>query len=182
MRRSELRDPHLADRALLAGELALARWLLHGVRFEDEAIVEDATAMLVELAEHTAEPAPAVTVGGWVHAEEPAAEEPAPEGEGDAVAEERAAEETLAAEEPTPEEALEDEAIVEDATAMLVELAEHTAEPAPAVTVGGWVHAEEGAAEEEPAVEKEGAAEEEAAVEEEAVVEAPTPEEPAVEE
>src|SRR5450756_1623511 len=111
--------------------------------------------VLGELDEHTAEPAPAVTVGGWVHAEEPAAEEPTPEGEVDAVAEERAAEETLAAEEPTPEEALEDEAIVEDATAMLVELAEHTAEPAPAVTVGGWVHAEEPAAE-EPAPEGEG--------------------------
>ena len=53
MRRTELRDPHLADRALLAGELALARWLLHGVRLEDGAIVEDATAMLAELAAHT---------------------------------------------------------------------------------------------------------------------------------
>ena len=53
MRRTEMRDPHLADRALLAGELALARWLLHGVRLEDEAIIDDATAMLVELAEHT---------------------------------------------------------------------------------------------------------------------------------
>ncbi len=52
LRRTELRDPHLADRALLAGELALARWLLHGVRLEDEAIVADAAAMLTELAEH----------------------------------------------------------------------------------------------------------------------------------
>src|SRR5450756_3087353 len=104
MRRSELRDPHLADRALLAGELALARWLLHGVRFEDEAIVEDATAMLVELAEHTAEPAPAVTVGGWVHAEEGAAEEePAVEKEG-AAEEEAAVEEEAVVEAPTPEE------------------------------------------------------------------------------
>ena len=151
MRRSELRDPHLTDRALLAGELALARWLLHGVRLEDEAIVEDATAMLVELAEHTAEPAPAVTVGGWVHAEEPAPEEPTPEGEVDAVAEERAAEETLAAEEPTPEEALEDEAIAE--------------EPA----------AEETLAAEEPAAEETLAAEE--PTPEEPTPEEPTPEE-----
>ena len=32
LRRTELTDPHLVDRALLAGELALARWLLYGVR------------------------------------------------------------------------------------------------------------------------------------------------------
>lgn len=53
MRRTELRDPHLADRALLAGELALARWLLHGVRTDNAEVVDDATAMLVELDEHT---------------------------------------------------------------------------------------------------------------------------------
>ena len=97
MRRSELRDPHLTDRALLAGELALARWLLHGVRLEDEAIVEDATAMLVELAEHTAEPAPAVTVGGWLHTEEAAVEE-------EPAAEEPAAEEPAVEEEPVPDD------------------------------------------------------------------------------
>ena len=67
LRRTELRDPHLADRALLAGELALARWLLHGVHTEDEAIIEDAAAMLVELAEQAeAESAPAVvTEAAW---------------------------------------------------------------------------------------------------------------------
>lgn len=56
LRRTELADRHLAARALLAGELALARWLLHGVRADDTAIIDDATAMLVELDEHTAEP------------------------------------------------------------------------------------------------------------------------------
>lgn len=55
MHRSEMRDRHLADRALLAGELALARWLLHGVRVDDPEVVDDATAMLVELDEQTSE-------------------------------------------------------------------------------------------------------------------------------
>ncbi|MBX9246771.1 phosphotransferase [Actinotalea ferrariae] len=55
LRRTETSDRHLAARALLAGELALARWLLHGVRSDDAAIVDDAAAMLEELAEHTAE-------------------------------------------------------------------------------------------------------------------------------
>lgn len=66
--RTELRDPRLADRALLAGELALARWLLHGVRTGNPAVVDDATAMLVELDEHTGgdllrAPAPVVAHG-----------------------------------------------------------------------------------------------------------------------
>ncbi|WP_024287128.1 phosphotransferase [Cellulomonas sp. KRMCY2] len=70
LRRTELTDRHLADRALLAGELALARWLLHGVRADDAAIIDDATAMLVELDGHTAPPAPAPvaarrTTGRW---------------------------------------------------------------------------------------------------------------------
>jgi macrolide phosphotransferase len=53
LHRTELRDRYLADRALLAGELALARWLLHGVSADDAEIVDDATAMLVELDEQT---------------------------------------------------------------------------------------------------------------------------------
>ena len=53
LRRRELIDPHLVDRALLAGELALARWLLYGVRTDDDEIVADAVAMLVDLDEHT---------------------------------------------------------------------------------------------------------------------------------
>ena len=55
LRRTELTDPHLADRALLAGELALARWLLYGVRTQDAEIIDDAVAMLEELDAHTRE-------------------------------------------------------------------------------------------------------------------------------
>mgnify|MGYP007115082292 CR=1 FL=1 len=40
---------HLGDRALLAGELALARWLMHGVRARDGQIIDDAIAMLGQL-------------------------------------------------------------------------------------------------------------------------------------
>jgi aminoglycoside phosphotransferase (APT) family kinase protein len=53
LRRTELTDPHLADRALLAGELALARWLLYGVRSGDDDVVADAVQMLDELDEQT---------------------------------------------------------------------------------------------------------------------------------
>jgi macrolide phosphotransferase len=56
LRRTELTDPHLLDRALLAGELALARWLLYGVRSRDESVVADAVQMLEELDEHTRVP------------------------------------------------------------------------------------------------------------------------------
>lgn len=78
LRRTELSDRHLAARALLAGELALARWLLHGVRADDATIVDDATAMLADLAEHTAEespePAPATPAAGWSLGTPPAGE------------------------------------------------------------------------------------------------------------
>ncbi|NLE71248.1 MAG: phosphotransferase [Actinomycetales bacterium] len=87
LRRTEMRDPHLETRALLAGELALARWLLHGVRSEDPAIVEDATAMLAELAEQTAEEEPAVAPSGAVPEsaddEAEAGEDEAPAGDAD---------------------------------------------------------------------------------------------------
>ncbi|WHP17102.1 phosphotransferase [Cellulomonas sp. ES6] len=53
LRRTELKDPHLAERALLAGELALARWLLYGVRSGDDEVVADAVQMLDELDEQT---------------------------------------------------------------------------------------------------------------------------------
>jgi aminoglycoside phosphotransferase (APT) family kinase protein len=43
-------DRHLAVRARLAGELALARWLLHGVRQDSAEIVDDAIEMLEDLA------------------------------------------------------------------------------------------------------------------------------------
>lgn len=49
LRRTELTDKHLVDRALLASELALARWLLHGVRTQDDEVVEDAVGMLTDL-------------------------------------------------------------------------------------------------------------------------------------
>lgn len=49
LRRTELTDAHLVDRALLASELALARWLLHGVRTKDDEVVEDAVGMLADL-------------------------------------------------------------------------------------------------------------------------------------
>ena len=42
--------------ALLAGELALARWLLYGVRSGDPAVVADAVQMLEELDAHTRTP------------------------------------------------------------------------------------------------------------------------------
>jgi aminoglycoside phosphotransferase (APT) family kinase protein len=42
-------DKDLARRARLAAELAVARWLLHGVNTDDPAIVDDAVAMLADL-------------------------------------------------------------------------------------------------------------------------------------
>lgn len=55
LRRTELKDPHLEDRALLAGELALARWLLFGVRTKQDDVVADAVEMLEDLAAAVAE-------------------------------------------------------------------------------------------------------------------------------
>ncbi|WP_245993162.1 phosphotransferase [Xylanimonas allomyrinae] len=57
LRRTELQDPRLVDRALLVGELALARWLLHGVRQGLPEVVADAEAMLTDLDEATREDA-----------------------------------------------------------------------------------------------------------------------------
>jgi macrolide phosphotransferase len=51
--RTEHADTHLLDRALLTSEIALARWLLHGVRTGEEAVVRDAVEMLVTLDEQT---------------------------------------------------------------------------------------------------------------------------------
>lgn len=48
--RTERGDRHLPARATLASELALARWLLHGVRTGDEEVVADARRMLADLA------------------------------------------------------------------------------------------------------------------------------------
>lgn len=49
--RTELRDPHLPARAALASELALVRWLLHGINTESADVVADAEAMLLELSQ-----------------------------------------------------------------------------------------------------------------------------------
>lgn len=49
LHRRELRDPHLADRARLASELALLRWLMYGVRTDNAHVVEDGRAMLSDL-------------------------------------------------------------------------------------------------------------------------------------
>lgn len=65
-------DPHIPQRALLYGELELARWLLHGVDQHDEATVLDAVALLDGLVasvhDHSSEPlspetGPIMTVG-----------------------------------------------------------------------------------------------------------------------
>jgi macrolide phosphotransferase len=55
MGRSETPDRHLLERARLAGELALARWLLGGVAADDADVVERASERLRELAERTAD-------------------------------------------------------------------------------------------------------------------------------
>ncbi|WP_402464105.1 phosphotransferase [Isoptericola aurantiacus] len=55
LRRTEITDPRLVDRALLVGELALARWLLHGVRRRLPDVVADAESMLADLDEATRE-------------------------------------------------------------------------------------------------------------------------------
>lgn len=54
MHRTESSDKHLVDRALLDSELALARWLLHGVRNGLSGVVNDAVEMLLDLDEATA--------------------------------------------------------------------------------------------------------------------------------
>ena len=48
--RHERPDPHISDRAILYSELAVVRWLLHGVRIGSSEIVADAERMLTDLA------------------------------------------------------------------------------------------------------------------------------------
>ena len=48
--RSEGVDRHLRERAELVSELSLARWLLHGVRTGDKPVINDAVAMLEDMA------------------------------------------------------------------------------------------------------------------------------------
>jgi aminoglycoside phosphotransferase (APT) family kinase protein len=50
MGRTQTPDRHLLDRARLAGELALARWLLGGVAADDAEVVDRATQALADLA------------------------------------------------------------------------------------------------------------------------------------
>ena len=47
--RQEAPDRDLVRRARLSGELALARWLLHGVTAGDAQVVTDAVGMLADL-------------------------------------------------------------------------------------------------------------------------------------
>jgi aminoglycoside phosphotransferase (APT) family kinase protein len=49
--RRDAPDRDLLRRARLAGELAVARWLLHGVTTDDDGVVDDAVAMLAQLEE-----------------------------------------------------------------------------------------------------------------------------------
>lgn len=62
MARAEQPDRHLLERATLAGELAFARWLLSGVAADDAAVVDHASAALVDLADRLS--AEADTAGG----------------------------------------------------------------------------------------------------------------------
>ncbi len=48
-RRREMRDPHLLDRARLASEMALMRWLMYGVRTDNPDVVADGEGMLADL-------------------------------------------------------------------------------------------------------------------------------------
>ncbi len=49
MARRELRDPHLLDRARLASEMALMRWMMFGVRTDNPDVVADGEGMLADL-------------------------------------------------------------------------------------------------------------------------------------
>lgn len=55
LRRTELLDPHLLDRAQLLTELALVKWLQHGVRLNNPVIIADAVEMMSDLVEVTTE-------------------------------------------------------------------------------------------------------------------------------
>lgn len=53
--RRERPDPHLTRRAHLVAELAVARWLMHGIGSDDADVVDDATRMLADLDEAVAD-------------------------------------------------------------------------------------------------------------------------------
>lgn len=73
MGRSVPPDPHLVSRALLYSELAVARWLMHGVRLESPDIIADAEGMLTSLALQVEDSDPIGRVEPVVH---PAVETP----------------------------------------------------------------------------------------------------------
>lgn len=74
--RSEGVDRHLRERAELVSELSLARWLLHGVRTGDKPVINDAVAMLEDLAAQVGD-APLVEPATPRLAPVPGAREPA---------------------------------------------------------------------------------------------------------
>lgn len=47
--RREMRDPHLIERARLASEMALMRWLMYGVRTDNADVIADGEGMLLDL-------------------------------------------------------------------------------------------------------------------------------------
>ncbi|HLS02324.1 MAG TPA: phosphotransferase, partial [Beutenbergiaceae bacterium] len=47
----KVEDPYLLARSVLSSELALLRWLMHGIRIDNDDIVADADSMLVDLAQ-----------------------------------------------------------------------------------------------------------------------------------
>lgn len=69
--RTEGADSGLIDRALLVSELELARWLLHGVRRGEQAVVDDAAVMLAALAADVADAPPIGSHEPVVQVDEP---------------------------------------------------------------------------------------------------------------
>lgn len=64
--RHERPDPHLVERAMLYSELAVARWLLHGVKINSREIVIDAERMLDDLNRHViAASSPSAPASAW---------------------------------------------------------------------------------------------------------------------
>jgi macrolide phosphotransferase len=61
--RREYRDPHLMERARLASELALLRWLMYGVRTDNADIVSDGEGMMLDLEALLFDDAPVVDNG-----------------------------------------------------------------------------------------------------------------------
>ena len=105
--RSE-KDLHLLERAELLSELAVVRWLVHGLHSGDSDIVDEARAMLAELSASVGESTPKRT------------EEPAKAANDSATSEEESSSQredtTLRRSEPTPESPLATEATRSDAS------------------------------------------------------------------